>query len=150
MTTQAIWRVESVEEPTAGTFTVKFVVVTASLNTVQITPLNGYPMITTGFAVKVVPKEIVVFCWLVFLKLTADQPQTIFFPPSSVVTALFARLYAFVTALGTPMAVNTAARYYQMLNIPSYFPTASHLNVRFPFAVNLSMVNSHPVVVTFV
>ena len=77
MATQAIWRVESVAAPTAGTLTVKFDVVTASLKTVQMTPLNGWPMRTTGLAVKVVPKLIVVFCWPVFLKWTADQPQTI-------------------------------------------------------------------------
>ena len=62
MATQAIWRVETVEEPTEGTLTVKFVVVTESLKTVQITPLNGWPIITIGLAVKVVPKLIVVFC----------------------------------------------------------------------------------------
>ena len=78
MAIQAIWRVERVAEPTAGTLTVKPVVVTASLNTVQMTPLNGWPMRTTGLAVNVVPKLIFVFCWPVFLKLTADQPQTIF------------------------------------------------------------------------
>lgn len=66
MATQAIWRVETVEEPTAGTLTVNFVVVTASLKTVQITPLNGCPIITIGFAVNVVPKLMVVFVWPCF------------------------------------------------------------------------------------
>ena len=113
MATQAIWRVETVEEPTAGTLTVNFVVVTESLKTVQITPLNGCPIITIGFAVKVVPKLMVVFVWPVLLKLTADQPQTIFLPPSSVVSALFARSYAFFTAPGVaavPPAVSEVLR----------------------------------------